>query len=199
MRAGPDAYVAARADGDRRRLAAALAFACCGSSRPRARRGAARRGGGETALLSAALEEAVAKLKAQERATAARADASERLSGEIIASLTAGLLVVGLDGEVRILNPAGRRHAARAGRAAASATTGRLLGEPALVAVIDECLADRARRSCGGRSNCRRPIARTTHLGVTVSPLFDEHGELHGAICLFTDLTASSSSRSSCG
>ena len=29
-----------------------------------------------------------------------------------------------------------------------------------------------------------------THLGVTVSPLFDERGELHGAICLFTDLTA---------
>src|SRR5712692_3212287 len=42
----------------------------------------ARTGHGETALLSAALEEAVATLKAQERVTAARADASERLSGE---------------------------------------------------------------------------------------------------------------------
>src|SRR5207247_5653969 len=29
-----------------------------------------------------------------------------------------------------------------------------------------------------------------THLGVTVSPLFDGVGQLHGAICLFTDLTA---------
>jgi hypothetical protein len=57
--------------------------------------------GAETALLSAALQEAVTKLKAQERATAARADASERMSGEIISSLTAGLLVVGLRGEVR--------------------------------------------------------------------------------------------------
>src|SRR5712692_10950244 len=46
---------------------------------------------GDVALLSAALQEAVAKLKAQERATAARAEASERLSGEIIASLSAGL------------------------------------------------------------------------------------------------------------
>jgi signal transduction histidine kinase len=27
------------------------------------------------------------------------------------------------------------------------------------------------------------------HLGVTVSPLFQEGGELHGAICLFSDLT----------
>ncbi len=29
-----------------------------------------------------------------------------------------------------------------------------------------------------------------THLGVSVSPLFDPQGEPHGAICLFTDLTA---------
>jgi signal transduction histidine kinase len=29
-----------------------------------------------------------------------------------------------------------------------------------------------------------------THLGVTVSPLFDHDGNPHGAICLFTDLTA---------
>src|SRR5438445_3571844 len=66
-------------------------------------------GGVETALLSAALQEAVERLKAQERATAARAEASERLSGEIISSLTAGLLVVDLNGEIRILNPSGRR------------------------------------------------------------------------------------------
>src|SRR4029079_18489749 len=68
-----------------------------------------RGGGAETAMLSAALQEAVTKLKAQERATAARADASERLSGEIISCLTAGLLVMGLNGEIKILNPARRR------------------------------------------------------------------------------------------
>src|SRR5436309_2716891 len=68
-----------------------------------------REGGRENAMLSAALQEAVAKLKAQERATAARAEASERLNGEIISSITAGLLVVGLEGEIKILNPAGRR------------------------------------------------------------------------------------------
>src|ERR1051325_6850395 len=58
----------------------------------------------ENTLLSAALQDAVTKLKAQERATAARAEASERLSGEIISCLTAGLLVVGLKGELRIVN-----------------------------------------------------------------------------------------------
>ena len=39
----------------------------------------------------------------------ARAVASEQLSGQIVESLTAGLLVVDRDGRVEILNPAGRR------------------------------------------------------------------------------------------
>src|SRR3954465_14688798 len=65
--------------------------------------------GSDTEVLSAALEDAIARLKAQERATAARAEASERLSDEIISSLTSGLLVVGLDATVRIMNPAARR------------------------------------------------------------------------------------------
>jgi signal transduction histidine kinase len=149
------------------------------------------RGGGETALLSAALEEAVTKLKAQERLTAARADASERLSEEIIASLTAGLLVVGLDGEVRILNPAGHRllHVPDAAPDRGLGHYRRLLGETALAAAIDDCLANRV-------AVLRRPVQlsgadhRTTHFGVTVSPLFDDRGALNGAVCLFTDLTA---------
>src|SRR5215217_1632525 len=59
--------------------------------------------------MTAALQEAVGKVKADERALLARAEASERLSGEIISSLTAGLVVVREDGRVRIINPAGRR------------------------------------------------------------------------------------------
>src|SRR5438067_13716794 len=85
---------------------AALRFAAAARD---TRRQLSQAGGGDTAILTAALHEAVAKLKAQERATAARAEASERLSEEIITSLTAGLLVVGLDQAIRILNPAGRR------------------------------------------------------------------------------------------
>jgi signal transduction histidine kinase len=154
-----------------------------------ARRSMRSTGGAEAAILSAALEEAVAKLKKQERATAARADASERLSGEIIASLTAGLLVVGLNGEVRILNPAGRRMlGVRDPREDLPSDHRTLLNVPSLSQIIDECLAQRV------------PIVRRTvplperdrgasHIGVTASPLFDDGGELHGAICLFTDLT----------
>ena len=155
----------------------------------------AKRGGGRVehadALMSTALEEAVARLKAQQRATAARADASERLSGEIISSLTAGLLVVGLNGEFRILNPAGRRML-NIPESLAPAEYRRTAHEQPLLDVVDECLKT-------AMPIVRRPVAlpedldaglSLTHLGVTVSPLNDEDGQLHGAICLFTDLTA---------
>ncbi|MGH9330409.1 MAG: hypothetical protein ACRD09_08205, partial [Vicinamibacterales bacterium] len=52
-------------------------------------------GTGEGAFMAAALQDALAKLKVQERAMTARAEASERLSSEIIASMTSGLMVVG--------------------------------------------------------------------------------------------------------
>ena len=147
--------------------------------------------GMETALLSAALQEAVAKLKAQERATAARAEASERLSGEIISSLTAGLLVVGLNREVRILNPAGRRMLDLS-ESGAPGASGRGAREQPLLDVIDECLTRRiaiVRRAVVLPEDLDAGEA-ATHLGVTVSPLSDKDGQLHGAICLFTDLTA---------
>jgi nitrogen fixation/metabolism regulation signal transduction histidine kinase len=145
-------------------------------------------GTGESNVLSAALEEAVARLKAQERATAARAEASERLSGEIISSLTAGLLVVDLQGGVRILNPAGRRMLDLSDTAS-SEECHRSLDDLALSAVINECLHDHVpvvRRAL----TLPEPRHGVSHVGVTVSPLFDDDGGLHGAICLFTDLTA---------
>jgi signal transduction histidine kinase len=141
------------------------------------------------ALLSAALEEAVTKLRAQERATAARAEASERLSGEIIASLSAGLLVVGLNGEVRILNPAGRRMLNVPDEASATGDHRTLLQQPALSQVIDECLAT-SRQITRRAVELEMRAPGASHLGVTVSPLFDHAGDLHGAICLFSDLTA---------
>ena len=168
-------------------LVAVLTFALLRiASAARDTRSSLRGSGGDTVLLTAALQDAVAKLKAQERAMSARAEASERLSGEIIASLTAGLLVVELGGDVRIINPAGRRLLGLGEEAPFDDY--RQLPPPAsrLATVIDECLRNRT------------PIVRrklelsgspVSHLGVTVSPLFDEVGELHGAICLFTDLT----------
>ena len=140
-------------------------------------------GGADSVLLSSVLEEAFAKLKAQERATAARADASERLSSQIVASLTSGLIVVDATREVKIVNPAAYRILHIDAQAPAHAILNDI---PALQEVIFESLDGRA-------PVLRREIeivrgGETMHLGVTVSPLGD-HTNPQGAICLFSDLT----------
>ncbi|MQA29647.1 MAG: PAS domain-containing protein [Luteitalea sp.] len=185
----PDGYALIGLTGIVAVLVATLTFAVLRfGAAARDSRQRTRAGSGDTAILSAALEEAVAKLKAQERATAARAEASERLSDQIIASLTAGLLVAGLNCGVRILNPAARRMLSVPDGAPLDDYR-QLLGEPALSAVIDQCLTTRAPIL---RRVIHLPEGRggASHLGVTVSPLSDGAGELLGAICLFTDLTA---------
>jgi PAS domain S-box-containing protein len=149
----------------------------------------AREGGFQNALLSQALEDAITQLKAQERAMAARAEASEQLSGQIVASLTAGLVVTDLQGHVRILNPSSRRLLGL-GDAPATGTFREVLGDQSpLTEVIAECLRDRKPivRRAVQLADARTPV---THLGVTVSPLVSEGGEPGGVICLFTDLTA---------
>ena len=96
--------------------------------------------GAETALMTAAMEEALAKLRVREQAMTARAEASERLSGEIIASLTSGLLVVGDDHRVKSLNPAGRRLLGLPDEDGAGKLGDVLLSAPTLARVIEECL-----------------------------------------------------------
>jgi PAS domain S-box-containing protein len=142
-------------------------------------------GRADSILLASALEEAFAKLKAQERATAARAEASEQLNSQIVASLTSGLIVVDGSRRVQIVNPAARRILKLDGP------------DVSAEAVLDELppLQDVIRESLEGKLPVVRreiSIARggdTMHLGVTVSPLGGEQGP-RGAICLFSDLTA---------
>jgi PAS domain S-box-containing protein len=154
----------------------------------RSTRQRSRSDGGEMMLMSAALQDAVTKLKAQERATAARAEASERLSEEIIASLTAGLLVVGLDGHIKSLNPAGRRMLGLSETASLD-DTALAVQDLSLADLIRECLTT-------GSPIVRRAVSLpeprhgVSHLGVSASPLFDEQRNVLGGICLFTDLTA---------
>ena len=145
------------------------------------------RDGGESPLLAAALQEAVTKLKAQEKAMSARADAFEQLSVEIVESLTAGLLVVERSGRVEIFNPAGRRLLRASAAAAVGADYRALLADvPPLAGVIEECLTT-------GRPIVRRSVdvtshGRQLHFGVTVSPLGGPDAP-RGVICLFSDLT----------
>jgi PAS domain S-box-containing protein len=152
----------------------------------------AGRAGAETAFMAAAMEEALGKLREQERAMKARAEASERLSSEIIASMTSGLVVVSDTGAVRTLNPAARRFLGlpegHDGEIQVSIRDVLRHAAP-LAEVIDECLVQGkpiVRRSV----QIDRPGGGTSHLGVTVSPIRDERGDAQGgAICLFTDLT----------
>jgi len=146
-------------------------------------------GHAERAFVSAALEEAIGRLREQGREMTARAESSERLNSEIVSSLTSGLLVVGLRGEVRMLNPAGRR-LLRLGAADTAGHFRALLQEASPIAdVVEECLSS-AQPVVRRAVTVARPERACTHVGVTVSPLFDERGALQGAVCLFSDLTA---------
>jgi PAS domain S-box-containing protein len=145
--------------------------------------------GAETAFMAAAVEQAVGRLREQERTMKARAEESERLSSEIIASMTSGLLVVGLDGDIRTLNPAGRRLLGlRDGEPSGPIET-ELAGARPLADAVRECLS--LGRPIVRRTMEMKPVAaeRTLHLGVTVSPIVDHEDRPSGAICLFTDLS----------
>jgi PAS domain S-box-containing protein len=154
---------------------------------------AAAKGGtpvrGEAAFMADAMENALQAVRAQELAMKARAEASERLSSEIIASMTSGLLVVSEEGLVRTLNPAGRRLLGIADDANVSASYKDVLSNaPPLSDVVKEGLT--VMRPIVRRAvQMARPAGGATHLGITVSPVRDGAGEPHGAICLFTDLS----------
>jgi PAS domain S-box-containing protein len=142
---------------------------------------------GPTELMASAMEDALNQLRGQERAMKARAEASERLSGEIIASMTSGLLVVDDEGRVRTLNPAALKMLGIPAGQTDGPFREVLAGAEALAGVLDECL--RTGKAIVRRSVPMPGAGRASHLGVTVSPIREEGGGAHGAICLFTDLT----------
>ncbi len=147
---------------------------------------AQREARGESAMLSMALQEAMTRLKQQERATAARAEASEQLADQIVEGLTSGLVVVNRAGQVQAINPAARR-ILELGHVGPGKSFKETLGSvPALSSLIDEAIE-------GTGPIARRTItlggAKPRHLGVTVSHITDGAGSLRAAVCLFTDLT----------
>lgn len=151
----------------------------------RGKRRGERAPGGDSFLLTSAMEDAITRLKAQERATAARAEASERLSGEIVASLTSGLVVVDGQGRVQTVNPAARR-ILQLDDAARVPDTAILDEVPALGAVIEESL--RTSHPVLRRTLVLERSGEAMRLGVSVSPIAAERAS-SGAICLFSDLT----------
>jgi signal transduction histidine kinase len=146
-----------------------------------------RSAGAETAFMAAAMEDAVRKLRDGERAMKARAEASERLSSEIVASLTSGLLVVDRDGVIRTLNPAGERMLNLPHGTWQGPYRDVLSNASPLADVLEECLST-------AQPVVRRAVPMTggvvSHLGLTVSPIREDTGtEAHGVICLFSDLS----------
>ncbi len=141
----------------------------------------------DTTLLSAALQEAVAKIRQQERSSLARAEASERLNAQIVDGLTSGLLVAGDDGLVRMLNPAGHRILGIEPRPMPAPLHELLAAVPALAQLVKDA-------ATGRRAVARRHITTgvanggPSHLGVTLSPWSGGPAE-SGVICLFTDLS----------
>ena len=118
----------------------------------------------------------------------ARAEASERLSAEIVMSMTSGLLVVSEHREVRTLNPAGRRLLGLGER--------RDPGSCATFCAMRRLFPGLSKSAPPtGRAIVRRAVALSagapgaTHIGVTASPVRSETGQSHGVMCLFTDLT----------
>ena len=106
--------------------------------------------------------------------------------------MASGLLVVGVEGAVRILNPAGRLLLG-VSEIPAGLSYEALLGSTAapLAAEVAECLATMRPITRRAVTLARAPNGvAPPHLGVSVSPLRDEQSAPHGAICLFTDLSA---------
>jgi signal transduction histidine kinase len=151
------------------------------------RNNARRDSGGESAMLSIALQDALTKLKSQERAMAARAEASERLADQIVEGLTSGLVVVDRTGTVQAINPAARRILEIEDKVTGRSFRETLGSAPALSDLIAEALEV-------GSPIVRRTITlagiKARHFGVTVSPIAATDGTLQAAVCLFTDLTA---------
>ena len=174
-----------RPDGHRGRLVAVLTFAVLRllSAARDTRR--SRSSGAETALLSAALQEAVAQAEdAGTRDGRARRSVGASERRDHLEPHRRRASWSALNGEVTTLNPAGRRILELPDSAAYVPSP----REQPLLDVIDECL--KTAEPIVRRGVTLSEVGRGVHLGVTVSPLFGAEGQLDGAICLFTDLTA---------
>jgi PAS domain S-box-containing protein len=146
-----------------------------------------REDAGQSPLMAMALQDAIQKLRAQERATAERAEASERLNTQIVNSLTAGLLVVDHTGTVQIINPAARKMLGLSDGVGVRLSELPIAAAP-LAGAITECLKT-------GQAIVRRALemphaGSVTHVGVTASLLGSEPSAGRGVICLFSDISA---------
>ena len=147
-----------------------------------------------TAFVTASMQAVIQKLKEQEkeletlhRAERERAKQTERLSEAVTRNMPAGLLLLNAAGLVTSANPAAEL--ALGVKSLAFRRYSEVLGE-------DSRLTQLLAGSLGQGRTYRReeveyltPSQELRRLGVTISPILDEGGEVSGAICLLSDLT----------
>ena len=150
----------------------------------------------EGAFVASALQEALAKLRTQERALQERAETSERLSETIVSGLASGLLLVDASKRLRIVNPAGRRLLGLPEVPADAVYTEALAPPEPLARVIEECLLTGTpvtRRLVTvvvpRRENGARPRTSSVTWASRCRRCRAPDGAPQGVICLFTDLT----------
>lgn len=146
------------------------------------------------AFMAASMQAVIHKLREQEKELAAlhrrdrdRAQQTERLSEAVTRNMPAGLLLISSAGLITSSNPAAE--AALDVRALVYRRYTEALGEESgLARLVGTCLAE-------GRTFRREEIVYNTRegelrkLGVTISPILGNDGEVSGALCLLSDLT----------
>ncbi len=147
-----------------------------------------------SAFMTASMQGVIQKLREQEKELERlhkiekeRAEQTERLSEEVTRNMPAGLVVVNATGIISSTNPAAEQVLGI--RALGYRRYSEALGETSgFTKLIAECLAS-------GRVFRREQVEHVTPggetrlLGLTISPIRRVGGEIHGAICLLTDLT----------
>jgi PAS domain S-box-containing protein len=147
-----------------------------------------------TAFMAASMQAVIKKLKEQEkelealhRAERERAQQTERMSEAVTRNMPAGLLLVNASGLITSANPAAE--AALGVKSLAYRRHSEVLGTGTrLTELVAGCLEN-------GRTFRREEVEYLTpahelrQLGVTISPIQNNAGEITGAICLLSDLT----------
>lgn len=147
-----------------------------------------------SAFMAASMQAVIKKLKEQEKELERlhkeerdRADLTERLSEEVTRNMPAGLLVVNAQGIITSANPAAEQTLGQ--QSLGYRRYSEALGEDSgLSRLIADCLQTGKifRRE---QIDHRDAAGDLRQLGVTISPIRKDSGDVSGAICLLTDLT----------
>lgn len=147
-----------------------------------------------SAFMAASMQAVIKKLKEQEKELERlhkeerdRADLTERLSEEVTRNMPAGLLVVNAQGIITSANPAAEQTLGQ--QSLGYRRYSEALGENSgLSRLISDCLQTGKifRRE---QIDHRDVAGDIRQLGVTISPIRKETGDVTGVICLLTDLT----------